>query len=50
MATTQNPHPLRWMLAQILGLDENRVRVVAPFVGGGFGLKMHGHPEEGAAA
>jgi len=42
----QNPHPLRWVLANALGVDEAQVRVIAPNVGGGFGLKMHGHPEE----
>jgi len=42
----QNPHPMRWVLAQALRILESRVRVVAPNVGGAFGLKMHGHPEE----
>ncbi|WP_154605002.1 xanthine dehydrogenase family protein molybdopterin-binding subunit [Arthrobacter sp. AQ5-05] len=42
----QNPHPLRWVLAHTLRVSENDVRVIAPTVGGAFGLKMHGHPEE----
>lgn len=42
----QNPHPLRWVLSKALRTDESRIRVIAPTVGGGFGLKMHGHPEE----
>jgi carbon-monoxide dehydrogenase large subunit len=42
----QNPHPLRTILATCLGLEEEQVRVVVPDVGGAFGLKMHGHPEE----
>lgn len=42
----QNPHPLRWVLARAMRLHEAQVRVIAPHVGGGFGLKMHGHPEE----
>jgi carbon-monoxide dehydrogenase large subunit len=42
----QNPHPLRWVLAKAMRLREGQVRVIAPSVGGGFGLKMHGHPEE----
>lgn len=42
----QNPHPLRWVLAHALRVAETQVRVIAPTVGGGFGLKMHGHPEE----
>lgn len=45
-ATAQNPHPLRYVLAEALRLPENQVRIVAPAVGGAFGLKMHGHPEE----
>jgi len=43
---SQNPHPLRWVLANALRVDESQIRVIAPHVGGGFGLKMHGHPEE----
>lgn len=46
-ATTQAPIPLRNGLARILGLSENQVRVIAPFVGGGFGPKiMMYQPEE----
>lgn len=45
-ASCQNPHQLRWMIATTLGLAESAVRVVVPHVGGAFGLKMHGHPEE----
>jgi carbon-monoxide dehydrogenase large subunit len=44
--TTQNPHPLRTVLAVSLRLDEGQIRVVMPNIGGSFGLKMHGHPEE----
>ncbi len=44
--TTQNPHPMRWVLAVALRLSESQVHVVAPPLGGAFGLKMHGHPEE----
>ena len=42
----QNPHPLRWVLSNALRVDEAQVHVIAPNVCGGFGLKMHGHPEE----
>ena len=42
----QNPHPLRLHLSEALGIPETSIRVTAPFVGGGLGLKMHGHPEE----
>ncbi len=37
--STQGPHPVRVTVAPILGLDPSRVRVVAPYVGGGFGSK-----------
>jgi aerobic carbon-monoxide dehydrogenase large subunit len=36
---TQVPHLARHLLAGILDLAENRIRVVAPDVGGGFGVK-----------
>jgi carbon-monoxide dehydrogenase large subunit len=49
-ASTQTPAILRRALAAALGLDETRVRVVAPDVGGGFGLKMHVFPEDVAVA
>lgn len=45
-ATTQNPHQLRHQLAGALGRPEHRIRVIAPPLGGAFGLKMIGHPEE----
>ena len=38
--TTQAPIPIRNGLARILGLSENQVRVIAPFIGGGFGPKI----------
>ena len=38
-SSTQVPHIVRTALAGILGLDEHRIRVVAPDVGGGFGQK-----------
>ncbi|MBM3486444.1 MAG: xanthine dehydrogenase family protein [Alphaproteobacteria bacterium] len=43
---TQMPHIVRTGLAGVLGLDEARVRVVAPDVGGGFGWKGLLQPEE----
>lgn len=45
-ATAQNPHPLRHVLSSVLGMPENKIRIVAPVIGGAFGMKMHGHPEE----
>jgi carbon-monoxide dehydrogenase large subunit len=45
--TTQAPVFLRGGLAAMLGLSERQVRVIAPFVGGGFGPKiMLFYPEE----
>src|SRR5690606_34590191 len=45
--TTQAPIPIRNGLAGMLGLSQNQVRVVAPFIGGGFGPKiMMFYPEE----
>jgi carbon-monoxide dehydrogenase large subunit len=45
--TTQAPVFLRGGLAGMLGLGERQVRVIAPFVGGGFGPKiMLFYPEE----
>jgi len=45
--TTQAPVFVRNGLAAMLGLNERQVRVIAPFVGGGFGPKiMMFYPEE----
>ncbi|HET9275623.1 MAG TPA: xanthine dehydrogenase family protein molybdopterin-binding subunit [Gemmatimonadales bacterium] len=45
--TTQAPIPIRNGLADLLGLRETQVRVIAPFIGGGFGPKiMMFYPEE----
>ncbi len=38
--STQMPHLLRTSIADVLGLAESDLRVVAPDVGGGFGQKM----------
>jgi carbon-monoxide dehydrogenase large subunit len=45
-ASTQTPHTMRVALGECLGLQENRIRVVAPDVGGGFGPKARLYPEE----
>src|SRR5438445_811852 len=44
--STQAPHLVRSLVAQILGIPENRFRVVAPEVGGGFGCKIDTYAEE----
>ena len=49
-SSTQVPHILRDGLARCLGIAAGRIRVAAPNVGGGFGLKMQLFPEEVAAA
>jgi 4-hydroxybenzoyl-CoA reductase subunit alpha len=38
--STQTPYIVQCLLASTLGLRENDVRVIKPFVGGGFGGKM----------
>lgn len=48
-SSTQVPHILRTQLAFMLGLPENRVRVIAPEVGGGFGCKLNVYAEEALA-
>lgn len=45
-SSTQIPHLLRTLIAQMLGLEENRLRVVTPEVGGGFGCKLNVYAEE----
>jgi carbon-monoxide dehydrogenase large subunit len=44
--TTQAPIPVRNALASSLGLSESQVRVIAPYIGGGFGPKIMFYPEE----
>jgi carbon-monoxide dehydrogenase large subunit len=44
--SNQAPHQYRTVLAAMLAVDESRIRVVVPDVGGGFGAKLHYYPEE----
>jgi carbon-monoxide dehydrogenase large subunit len=44
--TTQIPHAYRRLLADILPHPENRIDVVAPEMGGGFGARQHPYPED----
>ena len=44
-ASVQMPHMLRTGIADVLGIPESDLRVVAPDVGGGFGQKMSLFPE-----
>ena len=45
-STTQVPFSVRSAIAEILSLPEERVRVIVPEVGGGFGVKGHVYPED----
>ncbi len=43
---TQAPHHIRRFVCEELGIDEGKLRVVSPDVGGGFGYKGKHYPEE----
>jgi aerobic carbon-monoxide dehydrogenase large subunit len=45
-SATQIPHVLRVLMALVTGIPENRIRVIAPDVGGGFGSKLQLYREE----
>ena len=45
-SATQVPHFVRLFLAILLGISEEKVRVIAPEVGGGFGAKLQVYGEE----
>lgn len=45
-SSTQAPHRLATITAELLGLGDDQVRVRCPDVGGGFGQKAHAYPEE----
>lgn len=47
---TQSPHRARDDLAQILGVEVDRLRVIAPDVGGAFGAKASLHAEDAVVA
>ncbi len=44
--TTQIPYLIRTGLADAIGLSENKIRIISPDVGGGFGVKAQLYPEE----
>ncbi len=44
--STQEAHAIRDGLSQVLGLDDRRIRVITPDVGGGFGCKLNTYPED----
>jgi carbon-monoxide dehydrogenase large subunit len=45
-SSTQVPHIARFVLGMVVGIPEDKLRVVAPDVGGGFGAKLQVYPEE----
>ena len=49
-ASTQSPFQVRDFVADCLGLAEDKVRCVAPDVGGGFGAKLVTYPEQAIVA
>ena len=44
--TTQNPHIVRFLTSLVLGISEDKIRVIAPEVGGGFGSKIAAYPAD----
>jgi aerobic carbon-monoxide dehydrogenase large subunit len=44
--TTQNPHVLRFLASVVTGVPEDKLRVIAPEVGGGFGSKIATYPAD----
>jgi carbon-monoxide dehydrogenase large subunit len=50
-STSQNPHGTRSSVAgQVLKIPETKLRVISPDVGGGFGMKHGGYPEDALVA
>ena len=45
---SQGVHLIRTLIAATLGIEESRLRVVTPEVGGSFGMKLVGYPEQSA--
>ena len=44
--TTQNPHIVRFLCSVVTGVPEDKLRVIAPEVGGGFGSKIAVYPAD----
>jgi len=45
-SSSQIPHAVAGAIGMTFGIPSNKVRVVAPEVGGGFGLKLNVYPDE----
>jgi aerobic carbon-monoxide dehydrogenase large subunit len=48
--STQEAHAIRDGIAQTIGLETRRIRVITPDVGGGFGAKLNTYPEDAVIA
>jgi carbon-monoxide dehydrogenase large subunit len=48
-SSTQIPHIARFVLCLVTGIPEDKLRIIAPDVGGGFGSKLQVYPEEALA-
>jgi aerobic carbon-monoxide dehydrogenase large subunit len=48
--TTQNPHIARFLMSVVTGIPEQKVRIIAPEVGGGFGSKIPFYADEAIVA
>lgn len=48
-SSTQIPHIVRILMSMVTGIPENKIRVIAPDVGGGFGSKLQVYAEEAIA-
>jgi carbon-monoxide dehydrogenase large subunit len=47
--SSQVPHMMQAIFSRILGIEEQKLRVIAPDVGGSFGLKIHCYSDDVAA-
>ena len=47
--SSQCPHMIQHVFARTLGVPEHNVQIIAPDVGGSFGLKIHTYGDEIAA-
>src|SRR5262249_38072290 len=50
ITSSQCPHMIQYVFAHTLGIPDHNVQVIAPDVGGSFGLKIHTYGDEVAAA
>lgn len=42
----QTPNEMQSVFSNILGIEQHRIRIICPDVGGGFGIKLHLYPDE----